>query len=322
MNPEWKDPIAIVGMSCRFGGGMDSLHDYWNGLLAGVDAVAETPPERWDASRWFSTDPTEPGKITSGHGSWLRDLDRFDRSLFRISPAEAPSIDPQLRLLLEGCWHALEDAAAPPASLRGRQTGVFMGISGHEYQVRTFGEPERIDSFSMVGTAPSTMAGRISYAFGFTGPNLALDTACSSGLAAIHLACQALLTDECEVALAGAANAVLEPETMVYFSRTRMLSPSGRSRPFSAEADGYVRGEGCGIVVLKRLHDALREGDRIHAVIRGSGLAQGERNGLTAPSMPGQEAAIRKALLRAGLQARDIGYVECHAVGAPLADAM
>lgn len=321
-HPAWNEPIAIVGMSCRFGGGMDSVHHYWNGLLAGVDAVEPTPAARWDAARWFSTDPAEPGKTTSGHGSWLRDIDRFDRSLFRISPAEAPSIDPQLRLLLEGCWHAMEDAAAPPASLRSRETGVFMGISGHEYQARTFGVAERIDSFSMVGTAPSTMAGRVSYAFGFTGPNLAVDTACSSGLTAVHLACQALLAGECEVALAGAANVVLEPETMVYFSRTRMLSPSGRSRPFSSQADGYVRGEGCGVVVLKRLGDALREGDRIHAVIRGSGLTQGERNGLTAPSPAGQDAAIRKALLRADLRARDVGYVECHAVGAPLADAM
>ena len=322
MNRTWSEPVAIVGMSCRFGGGMDSVHRYWSGLLAGVDAVAETPPERWDAARWFSDDPAEAGKVTSWHGSWLQDLDRFDHALFRISPAEAPSIDPQLRLLLEGCWHAMEDAAAPPASLRGKETGVFMGISGHEYQVRTFGVPERIDSFSMVGTAPSTMAGRVSYAFGLTGPNLAVDTACSSGLTAIHLACQALLGGECDVALAGAANALLEPETMVYFSRTRMLSPTGRSRPFSCDADGYVRGEGCGVVLLKRLSDALRDQDRIHAVIRGSGLAQGERNGLTAPSMAGQEAAIRKALQRAGLRAADIGYVECHAVGAPLADAL
>ncbi|MBW8829098.1 MAG: hypothetical protein JF606_06655 [Burkholderiales bacterium] len=322
MNHTWNEPVAIVGMSCRFGGGMDSLQSYWSGLVAGVDAVTETPPERWDAARWFSTNPTEPGKITSWHGSWLQDVDRFDRTLFRISPAEAPSIDPQLRLLLEGSWHAMEDAAVLPASLRGKETGVFMGISGHEYQVRTFGVPERIDSFSMVGTAPSTMAGRISYAFGLSGPNLAVDTACSSGLTAIHLACQSLLAGECDVALAGAANVLIEPETMVYFSRTRLLSPSGRARPFSSEADGYVRGEGCGVVLLKRLSDALREGDRIHAVVRGCGLAQGERNGLTAPSTPGQEAAIRKALQRAGLQRSDIGYVECHAVGAPLADAL
>lgn len=321
MNRTWNEPVAIVGMSCRFGGGMDSLQNYWSGLLSGRDAVTETPPERWDAARWFSTNPAEPGKITSWHGSWLQDVDRFDRSLFRISPAEAPSIDPQLRLLLEGSWHAMEDAAVLPASLRGKETGVFMGISGHEYQVRTFGVPERIDSFSMVGTAPSTMAGRISYAFGLSGPNLAVDTACSSGLTAIHLACHALLTGECDVALAGAANVLIEPETMVYFSRTRLLSPSGRARPFSSEADGYVRGEGYGVVLLKRLSDALREGARIHAVVRGSGLAQGERNGLTAPSAPGQEAAIRKALQRAGLHRADIGYVECHAVGAPLAEA-
>jgi acyl transferase domain-containing protein len=322
MNRTWSEPVAIIGMSCRFGGGMDDVHRYWNGLLAGIDAVTPAPADRWDAAHWFSADPAQAGKITSQHGSWLQDIDRFDHALFRISPAEAPSLDPQLRLLLEGCWHAMEDAAAPPASLRGKETGVYMGISGHEYQVRTFGVPERIDTFSMVGTAPSTMAGRISYAFGLTGPNLAVDTACSSGLTALHLACQALLGGECDVALAGAANAVLEPETMVYFSRTRMLSPTGRSRPFSCDADGYVRGEGCGVVVLKRLSDALRDQDRIHAVLRGSGLAQGERNGLTAPSTAGQEAAIRKALQRAGLQAQDIGYVECHAVGAPLADAL
>ncbi|WP_437917387.1 SDR family NAD(P)-dependent oxidoreductase [Sorangium sp. So ce302] len=317
-----EEPIAIVGIGCRFPGGVHDLESFWRLLEGEVDAVREVPRERWDIDAYYDPDPEVAGKMVTRWGGFLEDVDRFDPAFFGISPREAASIDPQQRLLLETTWEALERAGLPAEALAGTRTGVYVGICGNEYQAMMLARgAERFDPYSLLGSAHSATVGRLSYWLGLQGPNMAVDTACSSSLVAVHLACQALRSGECTTALAGGVNLVLTPEPTVYFSRMRAMSPSGGCRAFSADADGYVRGEGCGVLVLKRLSDAERDGDPILAVIRGSAVNQdGRSQGLTAPNGPAQEAVIRQALAQAGVSPASVGYVETHGTGTPLGD--
>ncbi|MGB1016001.1 MAG: type I polyketide synthase, partial [Nannocystaceae bacterium] len=313
--------IAIVGVGCRFPGGVHDPDGLWELLCDGVDAIQEVPHERWPIDEFYDPDPAAPGKMTTRWGGFLADIDQFDPEFFGVSPREAPSLDPQQRLLLETTWEALERAGKTPEQLMGSDTGVYVGICANDYQALATADVDAIDAYSLLGTSHSASVGRLSYWLGLKGPNIPVDTACSSSLVAVHLAVQALRRGECAMALAGGVNLVLSPEVTVYFSRLRAMSPTGRCRTFSAEADGYVRSEGCGVVVLKRLADARRDGDPIVAVIRGSAVNQdGRSSGLTAPNGPSQEAVIRRALDDAGVQAGEVGYLEAHGTGTPLGD--
>ena len=315
------DAIAIVGIGCRFPGGIDDPESFWRLLEENVDAIREVPADRWPIDEFYDPDPNTPGKMTTRWGGFLSDIDRFEPEFFGISPREAPSIDPQQRLLLETSWDALDRAGQTPEGLMGSDTGVYVGICGNEYQAMAISDVDAIDAYSLLGTSHSASVGRLSYWLGLKGPNVPVDTACSSSLVAVHLACQALRAGECSLALAGGVNVLLAPAVTVYFSRLRAMSPTGRCHAFSDAADGYVRSEGCGLVVLKRLADARRDGDRIVAVIRGSAINQdGRSSGLTAPNGPSQEAVIRRALADAKVSPEHVGYLEAHGTGTPLGD--
>ncbi|PJA76106.1 hypothetical protein CO151_04040, partial [bacterium CG_4_9_14_3_um_filter_65_15] len=314
-------PIAVVGLSCRFPGA-ETPAEYWDLLTNGRDAITETPADRWDNELFYDADPDAPGKTSTRWGGFIRNIDKFDAAFFGISPREAESLDPQQRLLLEQTWLALEDAGLSAEAVRGSRTGVFVGISTKDYydMVKWRGR-EKIDAYQATGAASSAAAGRLSYFFGFKGPCLALDTACSSSLVAVHEAVQSLRRGESSLAVAGGVNAILTPDVTISFSRARMMAPDGRCKTFDASADGYVRGEGCGIVVLKLLDAAQRDGDRILGVIRGSAVNQdGDSSGLTVPNGPSQEAVIGDALQDAGLGPESITYLEAHGTGTTLGD--
>lgn len=318
-----REPIAVVGLACRFPGGAGSAAELWPRLREGVDAVRRIPPERWDASAYYDPDISVPGKTHAPFGAFLDDVDLFDAPFFRISPVEAANMDPQQRLLMEVSWDALEHAGIAADGLRDSQTGVFLGVCSGDYGMHTLGSriPERLGAFSGTGIAASVAAGRLSYFYGFHGPSFPVDTACSSSLLAIHLACQSLRQRECDLALAAGVNLILSPDTHVYFSKTSALSPRGRCRTFDASADGYVRAEGCGVVVLKRLSQALEDGDRVLALVRGSAVNHdGRTSGLTAPNGQAQQAVIRAALASAGVKPGEVGYIEAHGTGTPLGD--
>ena len=323
LNPERRDevaePIAIVGMGCRFPGDANGPDALWANLTAGRDAITEVPIERWHVDAFFDPDPTVPGKMYTRWGGFLSGIEDFDHVFFATAPREARNMDPQQRLLLEVSWEALEHAGIAPRVLEGTQTAVYVGLCSTDYSRRTVIEP--INAYSGTGNAFSVAAGRISYLLGLQGPCVAVDTACSSSLVAVDLACRSLASGDADVALAGGVNAILVPQSTIYFSELRAMSPVGRCKTFDASADGYVRSEGCGVVVLKRLADAQRDGDRILAVVRGSATNQdGRSNGLTAPNGRAQEAVMRAALRRAGLPASRLGYVEAHGTGTPLGD--
>jgi acyl transferase domain-containing protein/NADPH:quinone reductase-like Zn-dependent oxidoreductase/acyl carrier protein len=313
--------IAVVGLACRFPGAGDS-RGFWELMADGRDAISEVPVDRWDLEVYFDPDPEKPGKMYTRHGGFVENLDKFDPGFFHISPREAVSMDPQQRLLLELSWEALEMGAFSPEGLKESRTGVYMGLSTTDYAdlVKLAG-PEGIDAYLETGTAHSTAVGRISYLLGLQGPSVAIDTACSSSLVAIHQACQDLLSRRCDLALAGGVNAILRPEIGINFCKARMLARNGRCKTFDASADGYVRSEGCGVIVLKRLSDAERDGDRILALIRGSAVNQdGRSSGFTAPHGPSQERVIEEALAQAGLQPREVVYLEAHGTGTSLGD--
>jgi acyl transferase domain-containing protein/SAM-dependent methyltransferase len=319
---ERHEPIAIIGLGCRFPGA-DSPEAYWNLLLNGTDAIREVPADRWDIHSFFDPDPDAPGRVSSRWGGFLNGVDRFDPHLFGISPREAESMDPQQRLALEVAWEAMENAAQPFDKLAGSATGVFLGIGASDYlQLHTeLDDLERIDAYLATGNSHSVAAGRLSYVLGLQGPSLSVDTACSSSLVAVHLACQSLRTGDCRMALAGGVNTILWVDNTISLSKAHMLAPDGRCKTFDAAADGFVRAEGCGMVVLKRLSDALADGDRIVATILGSACNQdGRSSGLTAPNGPSQEAVIRQALGRARIEALEVGYVETHGTGTALGD--
>lgn len=312
--------IAIVGIGLRFPGA-DSPEAFARLLRNGEDALREIGDERWPHRAFFDSDRTRPGTYYVRRGGFIDGVDRFDPEFFGIAPLEAVWMDPQQRLLLETSWSALEHAGIAPDSLRGSRTGVFTGISTHDYHRLVMSRPDRLNAYGSSGTALSVAAGRLAYVLGLNGPALAIDTACSSSLVAVHLASRSLRAGESDIALAGGVSLMLTPEINIDFCRAGMLSADGRCRTFDAAADGYVRGEGCAIVVLKRLGDARRDGDRVLALLRGTAVNQdGRSSGLTAPSGPAQTAVIRAALADAGLAPADIEYVEAHGTGTPLGD--
>ncbi len=316
------EPIAVIGMGCRFPGGANDPDSFWHLLANGVDAIGEVPPQRWDVNAYYDPDPDAPGKTSTRWGGFVENVDCFDAHFFGISPREAVSMDPQQRLLLETAWEALEHAGLSADRLSGTTTGVFVGICGADYTQLLLERGEQtIDAYLASGSAHSIAAGRLSYALGLHGPSIAVDTACSSSLVALHYACQSLRLGECSAALAGGVNLILKPDVTIALSKARMMAADGRCKAFAARADGFVRGEGSGIVVLKRLSDALADGDRILAVVRGTAVGQdGRSNGLTAPNGVAQEAVIRAALANAGVEPAEIGYVEAHGTGTALGD--
>ncbi len=315
-----EEPIAIIGMGAKFPKAPD-LQAFWQLLKNNVDGISEVPPDRWDADRYYSPKPDTPGKMITKSAGFVENVDLFDAHFFGISPREAVQIDPQQRLLLEVTWEAFEHAGLPANKVMGSRTGVFVGISTNDYIRLQQGQIEKINPYSGTGNAFSIAANRISYLFDLQGPSMAIDTACSSSLVAVHEAAQSLLNGDCDMAIAGGVNLILSPELSITFSQAHMLSPDGRCKTFDASADGYGRGEGAGVVILKRLSDAQKDGDRILAVIRGSAVNQdGKSNGITAPNGLAQQNVIRAALSNADLAPDEIQYVETHGTGTPLGD--
>ncbi len=314
------EPIAIIGIGCRFPGANDP-HAFWRLLRDGVDTISEVPAERFNRHAFYDANPATPGKMNTPWGGFLEQVDQFDPHFFGISPREAARMDPQQRLLLEVAWEALEDAGQVSARLVGTQTGVFIGISTNEYSRIQFTDLSRIDAYAGTGNALSIAANRISYLFDFRGPSIALDTACSSSLVAVHLACDSLRNGESTLALAGGVNLILSPAITINFTKAGVMAPDGRCKAFDAQANGYVRSEGAGVVVLKPLSRALADGDPIYAVIRGSAVNQdGRSNGLMAPNPLAQEAVLRAAYRRAGVSPGHVHYVEAHGTGTFLGD--
>ncbi|WP_394833380.1 type I polyketide synthase [Pendulispora rubella] len=318
---ERHEPIAILGIGCRLPGGVDSPEGFWDALMAGFHPVENVPKERFDIDAYFDADPDRPGTMYARCGAFVRDIDRFDPALFGISPREAEAMDPQHRLLLEVTWEALERAGLVPRALRGSTAGVYVGLSANDYAQLATRAPHAIDAHTGAGNSMAAAAGRLAYTFGFEGPAMTVDTACSASLVAVHLACQGLLSGDAELAIAAGVNLVLSPVGTLIECRARMLSPDGVCRTFDAAANGIVRGEGCGVVVLKRLSLALRDRDPIVAVIQGTAVNQdGRSGGLTVPNGPAQQRVIAKALQRAGVRPHEVGYVEAHGTGTPLGD--
>ncbi len=319
--------IAIIGIGCR-SPGANSPDAFWQLLREGVDPITEVPASRWDADAFYDPTSARPGTMNTRWGGFLarwggflEGIDQFDPQFFGISPREADSMDPQQRLLLEVSCEALENAGQPPDLLAGSQTGVFVGISTNDYSRLQFAHPTNLNAYSGTGNAFSITANRLSYLLDLRGPSWAVDTACSSSLVAVHQACQSLRHRECDLAIVGGVNMILSPELTVTFSQAQMTASDGRCKAFDADADGYVRGEGCGVVVLKRFSDASRDEDNILALIRGSAVNQnGRSNGLTAPNGSLQQAVIRQVLKNAGVKPAKISYVETHGSGTPLGD--
>lgn len=317
----WREPIAVVGMSCRLPGQVNSPGDYWALLRDGRSGIREIPAERWDVAAYYDPDPKAVGKMYTKHGGFIDSIDTFDAAFFGISPREALTLDPQHRLLLECAWEALEDAAEAPDRLTNTQTGVYVGITTSDYARLLRASGEESDVYSASGTALNAAAGRISFTLGLQGPSMAIDTACSSSLVAAHTAVQALRAGECDQALVGGVNVMASPDPYVLFSRWGMIAADGECRTFDEGAAGFVRGEGCGVLVLKRLRDAQADGNRVYAVIRGSAVNQdGPSSGLSVPNGLAQQKVIRRALQNAGLSPADVDFVEAHGTGTTLGD--
>ena len=316
-----REPIAIVGVGCRFPGA-DGPRAYWQLLVDGVDAITEIPASRFDARRYSDPAPATPGRINTRWGGFLRHAEEFDAEFFGISPREAERLDPQQRWLLETAWEALEDAGAVPSRLAGSRTGVFVGMWINEYENRLFRDPRALDFYMTIGSGRYAASGRLSYALGFEGPSITVDSGCSASLAAVHLACQSLWTGESAMALAAGVNAILEPSITIAYSQSRMMAPDGRCKFGDARANGYVRSEGAGIVVLKRLADAVAAGDRIYATILGSSLNNDGRSSgfLTTPGSGGQQQMLRQAYRDAGVPPATVSYVEAHGTGTRAGD--
>ena len=315
-----SEPLAVIGLGCRFPGGASEPEAYWRLLRDGVDAIVEIPRDRWDVDEYYHPDPRAPGKMSTRWGGFLERVDGFDPYFFGISPRECAAMDPQQRLFLEVAWEALEDAGQAINRLRGSQTGVYVGVYSSDYATLQQAHPERIDVYGSSG-AGCAIAGRLSFLLDLRGPCVAVDSACSSSLTAIHLACQSLRSGESHLAVVGGVNLILSPVSTISLTKIQALAPDGRCKTFDARADGMGRGEGCGVVVLKRLSSALADGDPIRALIRGSAINQdGSSTSFTSPNVLAQQAVIRKALESAGVDPADVDYVEAHGTGTALGD--
>ncbi|MEU5537967.1 SDR family oxidoreductase [Streptomyces sp. NPDC020362] len=316
------EPVAIVGIGLRFPGGSGSPDEFEAFLREGRSGIGPIPRDRWDVEAFTPEGPDDKGKIRASAGGFLDRIDLFDAGFFNISPKEARYMDPQQRLLLETAWQALEHAGIDPAPLRRGNGGVYIGASSIDYALELDSLPyEELDGHLASGITMFPLSGRLSYFLGWRGPSMSVDTACSSSLVGLHLAVQALRGGETDIALCGGVNALHHPRIPVMFSNAQMLSPDGQCKTFDEAADGYARAEGCGIVVLKRLCDAERDGDRVLALVRGTAVGQdGDSAGLTVPNGPAQEKVIRSALAAARLAPEDIQYVEAHGTGTPLGD--
>ena len=318
-----NEPIAVIGMAMRLPSGVMNAEDYWNLLIQGKDAVTDIPESRFDAKAFYDANYETPGKMVVKQGGFLEQIDQFDGSFFDISYAELESMDPQQRLLLEVAHEATENAGIPVKSLYGTQTGVFIGVTNIDYQKRHFrsGDYTLINPYSYTGATVCSNSGRISYLMGLQGPSVSIDTACSSSLVTTHLAVQSLRNGECDMAFTGAANLIIDPEFTIYFSHLNALSADSRCKSFSDDANGFIRSEGCGLLLLKRLSDAQKDGDNILAVVEGSAVNQdGRSNGFTAPNVQAQENLLRQAIKNAGLKPEDIGYIEAHGTGTKIGD--
>jgi myxalamid-type polyketide synthase MxaD len=315
-----SDPIAIIGIGCRFPGS-SGPDEFWNSIRDGRDEITEVPADRFSIDEVYDSDATVAGKVNTRWGGFVDQVDQFDPQFFGVSPREAARMDPQQRLLLEVTWEALEDAGQVSDNLAGSRTGVFVGISNNDYGRNQFSDLSQIDAYAGTGNALSIAANRISYLMDFRGPSIAIDTACSSSLVAVHLACASLRSGESSLAIAGGVNLILSPAITINFTKAGVMAPDGRCKTFDSGANGYVRSEGAGLVVLKPLSRALADGDSIYAVIRGSAVNQdGRSNGLMAPNPLAQEAVLREAYRQAGVSAGDVQYVEAHGTGTLLGD--
>ena len=318
-----KEGIAIIGIGCRFPGGVNDTESFWKLLAEGRDVVSEVPADRWNVERFYDAEPGMAGKTIAKRGGFLDAIDQFDPQFFGISPREAPYIDPQQRLLLETAWEAIEDAGVVLDLERGTDIGVFVGVSHNDYQNIQGGATDRsgISAHSPTGNAHSIAANRISYCFNLKGPSMSMDTACSSALTAVHIACEQIHAGRCKMAMAGGVTVMITPDGFIGFSQAGMLSPDGKCKAFAAEANGFVRGEGAGIVLLKRLSQALADGDPIHGVLMGSSLNQdGHTNGISLPSPEAQAQLVRDACADAGINPSQVDFVEAHGTGTAVGD--
>lgn len=316
-----SEPIAVVGIGCRFPGGVRSADDYWHLLRHGENAISEIPADRWDAGKYYSPDQYAEGKMNTRWGGFLDSCDQFDPAFFRILPHEASAMDPQQRLTLEVAWEALWDAGIAPDQLAGTSTGVFLGLYGTDYARLLLDDAASIDPYTCAGVAHSMASGRISYLLDLHGPSLSIDTACSSSLVAVHQAVQSIRAGSCRMAVAGGVSLKFRPEHYLCISKLGMTSPDGTCKTFDAGANGFVPGEGCGIVLLKPLIDALKDKSRIYAVIRGAAANHNGRTSVvTAPSGLAQREVIRAAIANARISPADISFVETHGTGTALGD--
>jgi len=318
-----KEGIAIIGIGCRFPGGVNDTESFWKMLEEGREGVCEVPADRWNVERFYDPEPGLAGKTVAKRGGFIDGIDQFDPQFFGISPREAPYIDPQQRLLLETAWESIEDAGMILDFEKGTDIGVFVGISHNDYQALQHTATDRtgISAHTPTGSAHSIAANRISYCLNLTGPSIAMDTACSSALTAVHIACEHILAGHCKVAMAGGVTVMINPDGFIGFSQAGMLSPEGKCKAFDASANGFVRGEGAGMVLMKRLSDAIADGDPIHAVIIGSAVNQdGHTNGISLPSPEAQSRLVTDACRNAGIAPSSIGYVEAHGTGTAVGD--